>query len=355
MSELPEVRKIAVLRANAIGDYIFALPALDALRAAYPQAEIVYLGQPWHEQFLSGRPGPIDRVIIVPRSKGVREDRETPGEEDSAEVFERFWAAMKVEGFDLALQMHGGGRNSNPFLLKLGARFAVGLRTPDAPELDRWVPYVYWQHEIPRFLEVVSLVGAQAVTLEPHLALTPADLREADQLVPQERGELLVAMHCAVGDPRRRWPAGKFAAVGDALAERGAQVLLTGAGFDEEIINEVASGMRHEPMKLAGRLSLGGLAGLLSRCAVMVSNDSGPLHLAHAVGAKTVGIYWCGNLVTAGPLTRSRHRPHPSFELTCSACGANIIYAPCSHQVSFVDCVTVDEVQESALALLESD
>lgn len=56
------VRKIAVLRANALGDYVFSLPALDALRAAYPQAEIVLLGQPWHARFLAGRPGPLDRT-----------------------------------------------------------------------------------------------------------------------------------------------------------------------------------------------------------------------------------------------------------------------------------------------------
>lgn len=63
---LEDVRRIAVLRANAIGDLVFALPALDALRAAYHQAEIVLLGLPWHADFLAGRPGPIDRVEVVP-------------------------------------------------------------------------------------------------------------------------------------------------------------------------------------------------------------------------------------------------------------------------------------------------
>src|SRR5918912_1332 len=68
------VTKIAVLRANGLGDFIFALPALEALRAAYPQAELVYLGKRWHHALLAGRPGPLDRIVVVPPSAGVNED-----------------------------------------------------------------------------------------------------------------------------------------------------------------------------------------------------------------------------------------------------------------------------------------
>src|SRR5438309_10264707 len=99
----PSVTKIAVLRANAIGDLIFALPALDALRAAYPAAEIVLLGTAWHARFLAGRPGPVDRVVELP-----------PGALDGGSPDAEFVAAMRAERFDLALQLHGGGRTSNP-------------------------------------------------------------------------------------------------------------------------------------------------------------------------------------------------------------------------------------------------
>src|SRR5436309_7008981 len=81
------VRKIAVLRANALGDFIFALPALEALRAAYPQAEIVLLAKGWHATFLKGRPGPVDRVVVVPPCEGVSEEPGAPGSvENSAEL-----------------------------------------------------------------------------------------------------------------------------------------------------------------------------------------------------------------------------------------------------------------------------
>lgn len=348
---LQGIRKLAILRANAIGDFVFSLPALDALRAAYPDAEIVLLGQPWHQRFLAGRPGPVDRVVVVPRKRGVREDRETPGEEDPAGVLEAFFAEMRAEHFDLALQMHGGGRNSNPFLLQLGARITAGSATPDAPRLDTTLPYIYWQHEILRLLEVAGLAGAAPVGLEPRLALTEADLAASFSVVPETAG-VLVAIHPGVGDPWRQWAPENFAAVGDALAKAGACILLTGSGDEAPITQAVAEHMAAPATDLSGQLSIGGLAGLLSRCKVVVSNDSGPLHLAGAVGAATVGIYWAGNLINAGALTRARHRVHLSWRLECPICGRNTIYDPCTHRPSFVDKVQPQDVIDSALDLL---
>ena len=126
----PAIEKIAVLRANRIGDFVVTLPALAALRAIYPAAEIVLLGRPWHAEFLKGRPGPIDRVVVIPPSRGVGESEDFV--EDKATQAE-FFAAMRAERFDLALQCHGGGRHSNPFVAQLAARHTVGLRAADAP------------------------------------------------------------------------------------------------------------------------------------------------------------------------------------------------------------------------------
>ena len=313
-----DVQKIAVLRANALGDFIFSLPALAALRATYPYAEIVLLGQPWHADFLAARPGPVDRVIVVPRSPGVREDRGSPAGDVDAEELACFFAAMQGERFDLAVQLHGGGRHSNPFTLRLGARLSVGLRTPDAPPLDRWAPYIYFQPEILRCLEVVALAGAPPVALEPHLAVTQSDLDESCRVVapsPGPEGPPLVVLHPGAGDGRRQWPPEKFAAVGDALAEAGARIVLTGTEPERALVQAVRAAMRAPAQDVCGALSLGGLAGLLARCALLVANDSGPLHLAEATGAATVGIYWCGNLINAEPITRTRHRPHLSWRL----------------------------------------
>lgn len=340
---MPGVRTIAVLRANALGDFIFILPALEALRAAYPQAEIVLLAKNWHARFLKGRPGPVDRVIVVPPYGGVSEEPDTPGIAEHSAELECFFEAMTRERFDLALQMHGGGRYSNPFVLRLGARMTVGLKTPDAAPLDRWIPYIYFQPEILRYLEVVSLIGAREVVLEPHISLIEEDLQEAHSVVPMSE-KPLVALHPGAGDPKRRWPPEKFAAVGDALAGMGAQVVVTGTQGEQDITEAVTTAMKAEAQNLCGRLSLGGLTGLLSRCRVLVSNDSGPLHLAAAVGTATVGIYWCYNLINAGPMTRLRHRPLVSWRLTCPMCGADSSRASCAHRASYVADISTEEV-----------
>lgn len=344
---VPDVHKIAVLRANALGDLVFALPALASLRAAYPAAEIVLLGRAWHAEFAPGRAPGVDRTVVVPPCHGIWAE---PGSVDDQEELDRFFAAMGAEHFDLALQLHGGGRHSNPFVRRLGARLTVGLATPDAEPLDRSVPYVYYQPEVFRYLEVVARVGASPVGYEPRLAVLGTDLAEAAAVVGGAGP--LVALHPGATDSRRRWAAERFAAVGDALAQRGAHVVVTGSHDEGDLVGEVVERMEAKASGLAGALSTGGLAGLLSCCAVVVSNDSGPLHLAAAGGAPTVGIFWCGNLITAGPVSRARHRPSISWTLDCPVCGTNCITGSCDHTESFVDDVSVEEVRESALDLL---
>lgn len=344
---LDDVRKIAVVRANGIGDYCFALPALAALRAAYPDAEIVLLGKRWHYELLHDRPGPIDRVIVIPPYGGVSAE---PGAAEDREMLARFFDAMQAERFDLALQLHGGGRYSNPFTRKLGARVTAGLRTPDAARLDRNIPYIYFQPEILRYLEVVALVGAAPTTFEPALALTAADIAEADALDLSPASPYVV-LHPGATDPRRHWPPEHFAAVGRSLARAGARVAVIGSGDERALTREVTERISTPAMDLCDRLTLGGLAALLARSRVVVSNDSGPLHLAAAVGAATVGIYWCGNMINGGIPTRRRHRPAISWRLNCAICDRNTLFDNCAHRASFVADVPVDEVCASALDL----
>lgn len=344
---VPGVRKIAVLRANALGDFILTLPALEALRSAYPHAEIVLLAKKWHAAFLANRPGPVDRVVVVPPYGGVGEE---PGIIVDRAEHEAFFKTMVQERFDLAIQIHGGGRYSNPFLLRLGARVTAGLKTSDAVPLDRWLPYIYFQSEILRYLETVSLVGAIPTMLEPRISPIEEDLIESRLIVP-EMGKSLVALHPGAGHPQRRWPPEKFAVVGDALAAAGAQVVVTGTQGEQPLCEVVVKTMKAEAQNLCGCLSLGGLAGLLSRCRLLVSNDSGPLHLATAVGTATVGIYWCFNLITAGHLTRSHHRPIISWNLICPICGIDHSHASCNHLASLVANIPTDEVIASALDL----
>jgi ADP-heptose:LPS heptosyltransferase len=347
---VPGVAKLAVLRANALGDLVVALPALEALRTAYPAAELVLLGSGWHPGFLAGRPGPVDRCVAVPPTTGVRDDLPPA----PPEQLEAFFAAMRAERFDLAVQLQGGGRHSNPLVRRLGARVTAGSQAPDAPALDRNLRYTLYQPEVLRFLEVVNLVGASPVTLEPRLAVTAADRAQASRVLPDD-GRPLVVLHPGATDPRRRWPLERLAAVGAELARKGARLAVVGTAAEANLAARLVGSLEGGATDLAGRLSLGGLAGLLERATLLVGNDSGPRHLAAAVGTATVAVYWAPNLVNVGPLSRARHRAPASWRLDCPVCAADALHGRCGHDASLVADVGVDEVLAEALDVLTAE
>jgi ADP-heptose:LPS heptosyltransferase len=347
-----DVHKLAVLRANAIGDYLVSLPAIQALRAAYPAAELVLLGADWHAGFLAGRPGPVDRCLPVPPTVGVRDDRPP----SPAAAVDQFFARMQTERFDLAVQLQGGGRHSNPFVRRLGARVTAGSQAPDAPPLDRTTPYTGHQHEIHRFLEVAGLVGATPVTLEPRLQVTAVDRAEAAAALAQDDRPLVV-LHPGANDPRRRWPVERLAVVGSELARKGARLAVVGTAAEQPLAERLLATLDGDAVDLVGRLGLGGLAGLLVQATLLVGNDSGPRHLAAAVGTATVAVHWCVSLGSYGPLYRARHRAPTAWRLHCPICGANGLQQDCrsSHTASFVADVTTEEVLAEALDLLATE
>lgn len=342
LPELPALSRIAVLRANAMGDYLACEPALSALRAAAPTAHITLLGGSWAAAALPGRPGPVDEIVPVP-----------PGAlrgEDSVDVAQ-FYADMRARRFDLALQAHGGGRNSSPVVTSLGAAFTAGFRAYDAPALDLTVSYQYWQHEVLRQLELMAALGAPAVRVQPHFPVTDADRAAAAGLAGD--GPFAV-IHPGATDPRRRWPAGHFAAVADALSAQGLSVLVIGTRDEEALVTEVA-GRARRAVAVAD-LRFPQLVGLLERASILIGNDSGPRHLADAVGTPTVAVYWCGNMVSAAPVGRARNRVHAAWVTHCPVCGASLVGEPfpeeCSDRVSLVSDVPIATVVSSALELL---
>jgi len=218
------------------------------------------------------------------------------------------------------------------------------------------VPYTGHQHEIHRFLEVVSQVGAAPVTLEPRLAVTDADRAEAAAVLGGDDRPLVV-LHPGANDPRRRWSVERLAAVGSELARKGARLAVIGTAAEQPLAGRLLDGLDGNAADLAGRLGLGGLAGLLEQATLLVGNDSGPRHLAAAVGTATVGVHWGVSLGSYGPLYRARHRAPTSWRLHCPVCGANGLHQDCrpSHAASFVADVTVDEVLAEALDLLATE
>jgi ADP-heptose:LPS heptosyltransferase len=349
-SPYPNVEKIAVFRATALGDLIFALPALDALRETYPQAEIVYLGRAWHTSFLPGRLAGRHRVVAVPPARTAEHIIQGLVIDPEAEA--EFIRQMQAEQFDLALQMHGAGEYSNPFIRGFHPRLSAGLKSARAEALDRWIPYVYYQNEVARLLEVAALAGACTATasLQPRLPVLESDRTAAAPFLESIRRPFAV-LHPGSADPRRRWSAEKYATAADWMAAQGLEVILTGQGEDAFSIQAVAASMRAPVTNLCDRLSLAGLVGLLSQAALFVGNDSGPLHLALAVGTRAVGLFWTEYALNSLPLFRKNFYPLIAWQRHCPRCGrfldkqeADQPAGPCTHYVSLIEEITAEEV-----------
>ena len=305
--------KIGILRANAIGDLVVALPALRAIRNHFPDAHITLVARPMHQEL--AHLIPVDEVVV------------------EQNLIDRH--------LDLGIQMHGGGAQSNPIVTSWHAKESVGFQAPGAPPLDRNLPYTYFQHEVLRFLELAAFIGA--TDLDPSVQITPAGLRNGP-----------VVIHPGASDHRRRWSPSKFVQVIDAL-ER--ECVLIGDQSETGLCSAIAdaTGARD----LCDRLTLPELVDLIHEAPLVIANDSGPRHLAEALGTPTIGIYWIGNLINAGPLFRHWHRAHISWRLDCPVCQTPAVLDDgtgmprCPHNDSFVADVPVEGVIDDARDLMK--
>jgi ADP-heptose:LPS heptosyltransferase len=208
-----------------------------------------------------------------------------------------------------------------------------------------------------RWLEVVALVGARTERIRPEVVVLQSDLDEARSVLVNEDQPFIV-IHPGATDRRRQWPIERFAAVGDVVADRGLAVYVTGTGDEKPLVDAVVEAMRRPVCNLCDKLSIGGMVGLLKMASLLITNDTGPMHLAEAVGSRTVGIYWGPNVITAGAMTQRNHRPQLSWILQCPLCGADLrphdmLYEGCDHDTSFTAKVTVEDVVGAADELLE--
>ena len=331
--------KIAILRGGGLGDFLVTTPALRALRAVWPAAIVVLLTTPYLAP-LARRYAAIDRVVLVPPYPGVVAG---PYEAGAATGF---LAAMQAECFDLALQWHGGGRHSNGCVRQLGARLTAGFRTPDAASLDYALPYDERQHEVLRYLDLLALLGVPARGTHLDLPVLTSDrdavaaLGDALDLEQWAAGRL-VAVSLGAADPTRRWAPEQFAAVVDVLLAEfdlpGVVVEAPAAqsGDAERFVRALACPAR--AVNLAGRTSLGALIGLTSRYRLLLTNDSGPAHIASALGTPSVVVFGSANPLNWAPLNRTWHRVVADWAAPCrylpdDGCASDS-YPPCLQAV----------------------
>jgi len=292
-----------VFRALKLGDLLVAVPALRALRAALPAAEITLVGLPWAREFVDRYSPYVDAFAEFPGHPGL------PEREPRLDRLPGFLADMRARRFDLAIQLHGSGPIVNPLVLQFRARRTAGFYLPgdDCPDPDWFLPWPAAGLELRRLLQLTEFIGAPARGEFLEFPLRDRDERAARTALPPRPGPY-VCVHPGASVPERRWPADRFAAVADALTARGLAIVLTGTAAEAGLTGEVSDRMTHPAINLAGLTDLGATAAVLRRARLLVCNDTGVSHLAAAVRTPSVVISTGDNPARWGPTDRARHR-----------------------------------------------
>lgn len=339
------VLRVAVLRALMLGDLLVATPALRALKRGLPRGEVTLVGLPWARE-LAARLSSVDHFVELPGWPGLPE--RAPAD---LETRRAFLAGMRARRFDWALQLHGSGAVVNPLVEAFGARRNAGFVPPGeaVPAHDQagFTPWPEHGPELERLLALTDHLRLPRRGLQLELPLCDEDRRAAARLLEGLGGRPLAIVHAGSQLPSRRWPAGRFAAVADALAGAGLAVLLTGTADEAALVRSVAGAMDHPARDLAGRTTLWTLGALVEQARLVVCNDTGISHVAAAVGTPSVVVASGGDVLRWAPTDGLRHRVLWQ-DLPCRPCAHAV--CPIGHPCALG--VAVDSVRREALRTL---
>lgn len=343
--------RILILRGARLGDFLSTTPAFRAIRQALPRARIGLITSPGLVE-LARRYTWFDDIFVAPGWPGVSDGPE------GDEARRRFFATMRRWRADVALQLQGGGESSNLLVRRLGARFTAGVRHPRAPDLDLTVPYLRTQSVRLRYLDLLALLDIPALSSDLELPRRPGDDAELAAALPPDLtladlGETaLLGIHAAARSGARQWPVDRFAVVATRLcSEFGLRAVVLGSERESGRALSELMPASVRPIDLTGRTSLGALVALIGRLEVFLGNDSGPSHVAEALGTPSVVVYGASHPMNWAPPAQAWHRVVADWTAPCRwfrPCGCpDDSSAPC------LQGVTVDQVYEEARLLLD--
>jgi len=330
-------RHILIIKPSSLGDVVHTLPVLNLLRRRWPEAHMSWLVGSAFASLIQGHPQ-LNEVIAFDRRHFARAWCHPA----AAIGLSRFVVDLARRHFDLVIDLQGLFRSG--FLTALtGAAVRVGFA--NAREL---APVFYThhvpiesmeQHAIDRYLAVTDALGCGRQPVEFKFVLDAADRAHVDAIVGGI-GPFAVLLPGATW-PTKRWPAGRFAALVDPLRRRfGLSTVVAGASDVAEIAEHIPAAVN-----AVGRTNLRQLAALIERADLVIANDSGPMHIAAAMGRPLVAIFGPTNPVRTGPY----HRPDSVVRanLSCSPCYSR----KCNH-ISCMNWLGIEPVLEAAASQL---
>lgn len=338
--------KILIIRTDKIGDAVLSTPVITAARKAFPDAYIAVMVSPQTKEIVTGNPY-LNEVIVYDKEAKQRGFIQTL----------RFARWLKSKRFNIALILHSTNR-SNLVAFLAGIPKRVGYKRGKMDFLlTEGIEYkkrLGEKHESEYSLDILRYIGIDAemsplvMPIREENEKRVADLLEENGL---RQGEGFIVFHPSASCISRIWPQENFAKTADILIERfGMRAVLICNVEHIEICERVRGLMKNACISLCGKTSLGDLAALFKRSALLISNDSGPVHIASAVGTPVISIF--GRKQKGLSPTRWRPLGDKSIvlhkDVGCIECLAHY----CKKGFLCLKSITVEEVVEKAAGLL---
>lgn len=346
-----DLKKILIINTYGIGDVLFTTPVISNLRRAFPHSTIAYLANRRTADFLQFDRD-IAQVFVYERDEFVGNYRK----------YLELFNSIKEQAFDVVFDF--SLNSSFGFLCAAsGIKMRVGLDYRKRGRfLTHRLPILGFEekHVVEYYLDLLRLVGIPVNTKQMKLDVPSQDCSWAKEWLKGQkidRAKPLIAVLPGGGASwgkaarHKRWPAPKYADLIDKIIENfDAAIILLGDSKEEELCREVVN-LAHFPLYSAvGDTSLLGLAALLMNCKGAIVNDGGPLHVAAAVGVKTISIFGPVDPHVYGPYPMANHTVVQKL-LPCQPCYRRFRMANCGH-ISCLGDLTVQEVYRKVQSLI---
>ncbi|MBN2254567.1 MAG: glycosyltransferase family 9 protein [Deltaproteobacteria bacterium] len=335
---------ILIVKLSAIGDVVHTLPSVVELRKLYPDGHITWVVEEASSGLIMNHPL-VDRVLVSRRKRWVSDLMALRHGKDTLREIRSFLSELRDRRYDLVIDFHGLLKSSVIVLLSRGKR-KLGydsLQELSGLFLTEKIFEDMTKHAVDRYLDFIRYLGGHVGTPEFPIPADPdIDARVTALLRTNgiDRGEPFVAINPVAYWETKLWTNEGFARLCDRIVtELDTAVVFTG-GTDDTVIDDIRSRMEQPSESLEGQTTLQDLACLYKRASVVVSTDSGPMHIAAAMGTPTVALF--------GPTDPSRTGPYGighcvvRKDMPCSPC----FLKKCNSMRCMTE-ITVEEVFEA--------
>ncbi len=292
---------ILVFTKNWLGDVIFETPAIRAIKENYPDSHLIAVIPPRCHEILKSNPY-VDEIIFF----------------NNRQEHKNYWSKfhfiqnLKKRKIDLAFLFHRAQEHAW-IAYFIGARKRIGYGT-------KWRSYLLTHavsepegpiHDVQYFLDLVTAAGLKTKgDYHYEFYFSKEDEQQAEKLLKEHSLESnsIIAINPGANWLPKRWPPAYYKQLAEQLMKNfGVRIIVTGHASDQEVAGEITNGKNNGIVSFCGRTSLGVLGALFSKCRLVISNDTGPLHIAAGVGSNVLALFGPTQSLETGPLGRGRN------------------------------------------------